>query len=194
MPTVVVLSTADPVTEPVTVADAVVEWRLDLVATDTDEAAQAERRLIQRKLAAARQLVEAYTGRYVAGGQTLELTFRLDEEYKLPTGAVATAVRGFHTSLASLENFHWVEYLKGSSVERQWPLGYAAQQTYTVTVTLPETASSLCPALMQEAILELGAEFYRNRETSSAAGIVPRELPVSYKVKLAPLVLHPALF
>jgi hypothetical protein len=191
-----VLPSETPATEPVSVADAVAEWRLPVVDTAaTDEATKAEVRLIQRKLQAARELVESYTGRYFAGGQRVELVYELAEPFTLPVGAEIESVSGFFTSVEALNAFNWEEYRKGISINRQIDWYAAGKQTYTVIVSLPESAADNAPGRVKEAILELGGEFYRNRETSSTAGIGQgRELPVSYRVKLADLVLKPALF
>jgi len=186
------LPNSTPLAEPVTVADAVAEWRLPVDLTATDEATKAEIRLIERKLKAARELVENHVGDYYVGGQRLAYTFRLDESYAVPEGATVESVSGFFADLTALESWSWEEYRKGISINRELPLCVAARQTYTVVVALP---GSLTPdALVVESILELGGEFYRNRETSASAGTVPRELPVSYRVKLAPLVRKPVLF
>lgn len=196
MPHTTVLPTDTPALEPVDVADAVAEWRLQGVVDleSQQPAALAERALIARKLKAARELVEGFTGSYFAGNQTLELTYRLDEPYELPAGAQVVAVRGFFTNEDALVAWNWEEYRKGITVNREWDLSYAASQTYTVTVTLPESVAEATPARVVEAILELGGEFYRNRETTSSTSSIPRELPVSYRVKLADLVRKPVLF
>lgn len=190
-----VLPSTTPTTEPVSVADAVAEWRLPaLDTTATDEATKAEVRLIQRKLQTARELVEAYTGQYFAGGQRVELVYEVSEPFLLPVGAVVERVSGFFTSIEALNAFNWEEYRKGSSINRELDWVSAGKQTYTVVVRLPEAAADNAPARVKEAILELGGEFYRNRETSASSGNIPRELPVSYRVKLADLVRKPILF
>lgn len=133
---------------------------------------------------AAREKVEAYTGRFFAGGQRLATTFDLTEAYALPTDAIFESVTGFFTTLETLQGWYLEEYRKGISVNRQLYLGEALNQTYTVTYTLPE--ATYCPELAKVAIKELAGEWYRNRESSSVGTISP-ELPVNWRVKLAEL-------
>ena len=141
---------------------------------------------------AAREKVEAFTGRFFAP-QILELTYTLGELYTLPAGATATAVTGFYTTLAALTDnaAYRAEYYKGISVSRDldWPL--AVQQTYTVSVTI---AAPLVPGLALAAMLELAGEWYRNRETTVADVARVTELPVSWRVKLAELVVKPLVY
>ncbi|TGE05562.1 head-tail connector protein [Hymenobacter fodinae] len=194
MPTAVVLSTTDPITEPVSMSVVLNHLRLEQsLLTSTDDTAKAEVEYLQLLLSSAREACEGGTGRYFAGGRTLELTYELREPYALPAGATATTVRGFFQSLDDLKGFNWEEYRKGATINRELSVGEAATQTYTVTVTLDDSLATQCPALAKIAILELTGEWYRNRETSSSAGIASRELPVSYRQKLAPLDIRPIL-
>ena len=187
MPTIQVLTPPTAQAEPVTLAEAVAWCRLDLDLVSTDAAIVAQRGLVQMLIGAAREKVEGYTGRYFAA-QTLAYTFRLDEPYQLPANATATGVTGFYTTLEALENAsnYLVEYQKGISVSRELPLSLAAAQTYTVTATLSGAA---VPNLVKVSIMELAAEWYRNRESST--DVAANLLPVSYQVKLAQLVINP---
>lgn len=131
---------------------------------------------------AARQKVEAHTGRFFAA-QTVEATFFVYEPYVLPAGAEASKVTGFFTDLDTLNNrsSYLEEYRKGISVERELPFGVALQQTYTVTATVkPDPSFS---ALASRAILELAGEWYKNRESTGEGRF--GELPVNWKVALA---------
>lgn len=139
---------------------------------------------------AAREKVEAYTGRFFAGNQLLRITFELGEPYLLPAGAVAGSVSGYYTDLTQLlgHTSYLEEYRKGISIERQldWPYP-ALSQTYTVVATIPDEWA--CPELAKSAILELAGEWYRNRESTTVGTIAP-ELPVAWRVKLAELRVH----
>lgn len=147
--------------------------------------------VLEHLLTAAREKVEAYTGRYFAGSQRLAFTFALDEAYQLPEGATVESVSGFFSTLADLAAWSVEEYRKGIVVSRDLPWGEALQQTYTVALTLPE--STYCPELAKSAILELAGEWYRNRESTTVGTIAP-ELPVAWRVKLAELRVKPLAY
>lgn len=169
------LPNAPAPTEPISL-DLLRQWvRVD---GEQDEA------VLQHLLAAAREKVEHYTGRYFAGGQRLAFTFDLDEPYVLPEGVTAESVSGFFTDLETLEQFSREDYRKGISINRELPLSEAFAAEYTVVGTLP--AEPFVPEIAKQAILELAAEWYRSRESSSSGTISP-ELPVNYRVKLAEL-------
>lgn len=140
---------------------------------------------------AARGLVEAYTGRFFAS-QTVATTFELGEDYQLdPLAGEPTKVEGYFTELTQLPP-SLEEYRKGISVNRELPWDVAMRQTYTVTY--PINGGDV-PAEAKAAILELAAEWYRNRETSAPAGEASsRELPVSYRVKLQAIRLKPIAY
>jgi hypothetical protein len=201
MPTIVVQTPPTAAAEPVKLALLNAALRLDYdpvaiaayeagTATGLDPAVVAQLELLKVYRDAARQKVEAYTGRFFAP-QTLAITYGLDEPYVLPAGATATAVTGFFTTLAALNDAaaYLVEYQKGISVNRQLSIATAALQTYTVTATT--TGDPQYGALAKAAILELTGEWYRNRETTVAGVAVISELPVSWKVKLAQAVVQP---
>lgn len=193
MPTAVVLSSDALLTEPVSMRSVLVHLRLEQsLLTSTDPTAVAEREYLQLLLSSAREACEGGTGRYFAGGRTLELTYALSEPYVLPAGATATSVRGFFQRVADLEGFNWEEYRKGATINREWPLPLAAQQTYTVTVDLPASVAQYCPSQVQTAILKLTAEMYKNREDSTSLGT--QQLPVNYQVMLAPWDIRPVLY
>ncbi|UOR07165.1 phage gp6-like head-tail connector protein [Hymenobacter aerilatus] len=187
MPTTVPIYSPAPLVEPVGLSDLKAWVRVD---------GESENGILAICLQGAREKVEAYTGRFFAGGQRVEITYELGEPYELPQGATVVSVRGFFTTLEALENWNLEEYRKGISINRELPLNgaYGAfAQTYTVTVDLPTDAAERCPAVVKTAILELAAEWYRNRETTQV-GSVASELPVSYRVKLAELRLTNVLF
>jgi hypothetical protein len=127
-------------------------------------------------------MVEEYTQRILAA-QTLAITYALNEPYVLPAGAVPKSVSGFFKTLVDLQAYSLEEYRKGISINRDLPWALAMQQTYTVEVDAVADTEWL--DLASEAILELAAEWYRNRETTVAGVAVISELPVSWKVKLA---------
>lgn len=182
-----------PTTEPVSLAQ-VNNWcRLDLSAdvlavaegtsvgsTSVDAALVADAQNLALLRTAARQKVEAYTGRFFAE-QTVEATFFVYEPYQLPTGAEAKSVTGFFTDLDALNNrsTYLEEYRKGITINRELPFGEALQQTYTVTATVKSDASF--SAVANRAILEIAAEWYKNRETSGDA----QQIPINWKVTLA---------
>ena len=182
MPTVVVLTPPTLSQEPVSLALLKAQARVDGNGEDA---------LLTVYGRAAREKVEAYTGRYFAA-QTLELTYTLREAYRLPPGATATAVTGFYTTLIQLTDnaAYLAEYQKSISVNRDLDWSQAIEQTYTVTATL--TAPPV-PGLALAAMLELAGEWYRNRETTVAGVAVISELPVSWRVKLAELVIKPII-
>lgn len=148
----------------------------------TDPALLGQIKYVERLGRAARKKVEAYTGRYFAE-QTVQISYTLEEPYELPVGAEAVSVSGYFDTLDALAaRGSWlVEYQKGSSVERQLPLGAAFAQTYTVVAKVKADAeySDLAAA----AVTELVGEWYKNRETTGEGRF--GELPVSWKVKLA---------
>lgn len=198
MPTIRALTPPVAAAEPVSLALLNAHARLDLdapllaayearsVPSDADPALVAQLDLLALFRTAAREKVEAYTGRYFAP-QTIELTYRLDEPYALPAGAEATAVSGFFTDLEQLADpsAYLVEYQKGISINRELPLSEAFAQTYTVTATV--SGDTQFQGLAKRAMLELAAEWYKSRETSGSA----QELPVSWRVTLAQAVVNP---
>lgn len=190
MPAIQVLTPPTANTEPVSLAMVNAVLCLDLDLASTDEAIVGQLDYLKLLISAAREKTEAYTGRYFAP-QELEITYTLDEPYELPAGAEASAVSGFFDSLEALGNrsAYLEEYRKGISISRELPWGQAVLQTYTVTASIPEGVN--VPALAKSAILELVGEWYRNRETTLADVRSISELPVSWKVKLAPLVINP---
>ncbi|SDY97645.1 head-tail connector protein [Hymenobacter psychrophilus] len=180
MPTTVVLSAASEAQEPVSLA-LLKQW----LRVDTD----GEDELLTLLQKAARHLCEQYTGRFFAG-QTVETTFELGEPYQLaPLAGEPTAVRGYFTDLSQLPP-SLEEYRKGISISRELAWEDALQQRYTVTY--PINAGEV-PELAKQCILELVAEMYRNRESSSVGTISP-ELPVNFRVKLAPLRIQPLMY
>ena len=189
MPTIHVLTPPTAEAEPLTLALANAALRLDLDLVSTDPAVVAQQDYLQLLISAAREKVEAHTGRYYAA-QTLKLTYLLDEPYVLPAGAVASAVEGFYSTLEALADASafLVEYQKGISVNRElnWPYP-ALAQTYTVTAAT--TGDTAYLNLVRLAITELVGEWYKNRETT-ISGTVIAELPVGWKVKLRPAVVN----
>lgn len=145
----------------------------------------AEDELLQLYASAARERVEAFTGRYLAP-QTLELTFELGEAYELPAGATVVSVSGFFSSLEALagRTAYLSEYRKAGSISRELPWSQAMAQTYTVTVTTTGDMQyrSLCLGVM----LKLAAESYRNREVA--------DLSVQWRLDLEPACTHPIAY
>jgi hypothetical protein len=160
------------------------------VPSDTDPAIVAQLELAALFRTAAREKVEAHTGRYFAP-QTLELTYRLDEAYVLPAGATATGVTGFYADLDALANASTFlsEYRKGISINRELAWCDAVAQTYTVTATTVGDPQFL--GLAKRAMLEIAAEWYKNREASGGSIGTNQELPVSWRVTLAQAVVNP---
>lgn len=152
------------------------------VPDGTDPALLGQIKYVERLGRAARKKAEAYTGRYFAD-QTLELSYTLEEPYELPAGATAVSVSGYFDTLDALAaRGTWlVEYQKGISINRQWPLEAAFAQTYTVTANV--VADMAYSDLAAVAITELVGEWYKNRETTGEGRF--GELPVAWRVKLA---------
>lgn len=202
MPTTRVLVPPATTAEPVSLALFVAHARIDVdsellkayaagtVPPDTDPALVAQLDLAQLFLSGAREKVEAHTGRYFAE-QQVEITYELSEAYELPGGATAVSVTGFFTDLDALaaRSAYLEEYRKGISISRELSLAEAFAQTYTVTADV--VSDPQFTNLAKRAILEIAAEWYRNRETTSAGSLILSELPVSWRVTLAPAVLNP---
>jgi hypothetical protein len=176
VPSVRILTPPTADAEPVTLALLKAHVRVD---------GDAEDELLRLYGTAARERVEAYTGRYLAP-QTLELTFELGERYELPAGATATKVTGFFTSLEALDSrtTYLSEYRKAAAISRDLPWADALTQTYTVTATTAGDTQyrSLCLGVM----LKLAAESYRNRE--------PADLSVQWRLDLAPACTLPIAY
>lgn len=180
MPTTVVVT--PPTVEPVTLA---------LLKTVARVTGTAEDDFLTLLGSAARELVEGFTGRHFAS-KVVKTTFRLSEDYQLdPLAGDPTAVEGFITDLTQLPP-SFVEYTKGISVSRDYPLSWAQDQTYAVTYPIVADPAAV-PAAVKAAILELATEMYDNRGSSSTGTISP-ELPVNYKVKLQSYVIKPVLY
>lgn len=147
-----------------------------------DPALWIELKLLHLKLRAARKKVEAYTQRLFAA-QQVAITYELNEPYELPAGAQAVSVSGFFSTLTELAAYRPEEYRKGITISRDYPLSLAASQTYTVIADA--VADVEWVDLASEAILEIAAEWYKNRETSVSGVANVDELPISWRVKLA---------
>lgn len=200
MPTIQAQPSTTPLVEPISLARAAAWLRLDLepalLAAYTTQAdltvfdpqTVADLDNVAMLRTAAREKVEAYTGRYYSP-QRLAFTFVLGEPYALPAGATPVSVSGFFTDLAQLTGVAaWLlEYQKGISVERQLPLVVALSQSYTVVADI--TADAAFRSVAERAMLELLAEWYRNRETSGSSQLA--ELPVSFRVTLAEARVNP---
>jgi len=205
MPTIHVQTPPTAASEPISLARAAAWVRLDvnsaLLAAFTatpqgdlstyDPQLVADLENVAMLRTAAREKVEAYTGRYYTP-QRLAYTFCLGEPYELPAGATPVSVSGFFTDLAQLESLsEWlVEYQKGISVERQLPWAEAMQQSYTVVADVP--ADLAFANVAQRAMLELLGEWYRNRETTGEGRFA--ELPVNFRVTLAEARVNPLAF
>lgn len=170
-----------PLTEPVDLVTAKLHLRVDGIEEDT---------YIGLLISAAREQVENFCGRPFTS-QTVDVTYELSEPYELPAGAgEPTAVRGFFTDVAQLPGIgtYLEEYRKGIIYERSLTLSEVADLTYTVTVALTVD----CPSVVKLAILELAAEWYKNRE-SSVNGSITVATKVNWSVKLAPYVVKRVL-
>lgn len=201
MPTTRVIAPPATNAEPVSLALFVGHARLDVdsallaayvaasVPPEADAALVAQLDLCQLYVSAAREKVEAHTGRYFAP-QQVEITYELGEPYELPGGATAVSVTGFFTDLDALaaRSAYLEDYRKGISVSRELPLREGFAQTYTVTADV--VSDPQFTNLAKRAILEIAAEWYRNREATTA-GVVSTELPVSWRVALAPACVNP---
>jgi hypothetical protein len=166
MPTIQVLT--PPIEEPVSVTLLKQQARID---------SDSEDELLLVYLTAAREKVEAETGRFYAK-QTLAYTFSLEEPYQLPVGATPVAVSGYFDTLEAVAGLgsYLEEYRKGISINREYPLAWVLAQSYTVVVKTagdPQYAG-----IAKQVILALAAEYYKNREIT--------ELSVRWRVDLAP--------
>lgn len=155
--------------------------------------------LLGQKLQAARAACEGYCGRKFASC-TVQQTFEVGEPYELLPGAgTVTAVTGYYTDVDDLANLndtgYQVEYLKGISISRDYPIGYGFRSnapTFTVTYPVVITPEQVAPDV-KEAILKVAADLYENRE-NSISGTIQGPLEVGIQVLLAPYRLTNPLF
>ena len=146
--------------------------------------------------AAAREYVEAYTGRALTP-RVLATTFLLGQPYQLPVQPAGepTAVSGAITDVADLARGYSEAYRKGIVVSRDYPLGDAglySATTPTYTVTYPAGyAAGACPAALQSAALKVLSELYENRENTVDGRVAP--VSVGVRELLGPWRAQPLL-
>lgn len=188
MPSYQVVTPATPEQEPVSLAQACVHCAIDLDLASIDQLEVARKEHLQTLVTGAREYAESYTGRLYAG-QTVDATFRMDEAYALPAGGQAISVTGYFTDLAQLGNqsTYLEEYRKGISISREYPMAWLLEQTYTVRIAV---TTPVVKAQVKAAILELVAEWNKNRE-SSVNGTISVQTQMNWERKLASERINP---
>ncbi|MET4072981.1 head-tail connector protein [Hymenobacter sp. UYCo722] len=132
-------------------------------------------------ISAARELAETYCNTYFISQLTAK-TFRINEVFDVPVAAVV-AVSGFYTSVLDIPvGTSWfAEYVKGFTVNRDYPIDYFDLPAYTVTYAVTVDPADV-PAAVKVAIAKIAAELYENREFYGSH----REMGVTAKTLLAP--------
>ncbi|UPL50525.1 head-tail connector protein [Hymenobacter sublimis] len=139
--------------------------------------------LIELFIRAAREKAEKYTNvDYIS--KVKSKTFSILDKLTIPTADILS-VSGVFTSVDELENGYtnYVEYLKGSIIERSLPIDYAFAPSYTITYGV-EIHPEDVPAAVKIAIAKIAADLYENRENSTNE--TNKELSISFKTLLAP--------
>lgn len=144
-----------------------------LITTGEDE-------LLEMFITAAREKAETYCNRYFASQQATR-TYPIDRPCPVPTEDIIS-VSGFYTNVAEATNAYtyFVEYLKGSIVNRDCAISTVTLPTYTVQFNVTVQPEDV-PASVKVAIAKIAADLYENRENSGS-----QELGITYKVLLAP--------
>lgn len=147
-------------------------------------ASDLEDTLLEAYIPAARQLCEAWANRFFVT-QTATKTFRVNQVCDVHTDQ-RVSVSGFFTDLASIPvgYDYFVEYLKGITVNRDYPLDWYNLPTYTVTYTVTIDPTDV-PEGVKIAIARVAADLYENRESSGT-----QQLGITAKTLLAPHRIH----
>ena len=167
-----------PEPEPVTVA--FLKSYSRLTTTGEDE-------LLRVFISAAREIAEAYTRRdYINKVRTS--TYAANQNCPIPTADIVS-VSGFYTTVDEIATGYnnFIEYIKGSIVNRDYPIDYANLPTYTVTYNVTVNPDDV-PAQVKTAICKIAADLYENRENSTSGA--NRELNINYKVLLNPYMKY----
>jgi hypothetical protein len=136
--------------------------------------------LLPAYISAARQLCEAWTNRFFVT-QTATKTFRVNQVCVVPADQ-RVSVSGFFTDLADIPvgYDYFVEYLKGVTINRNYPLDWYNLPTYSVTYTVAVDPADV-PEGVKVAIARVAADLYENRSSSGTP-----QLGITAKTLLAP--------
>jgi hypothetical protein len=160
--------------EPITVDFLKAHARIDTTADDS---------LLTLYIPAARQLAEAWCNRFFVS-QTASKTFRVNQVCDVPVGQ-RQSVSGFFTSLADIPTGYnyFVEYAKGITINRDYPLDWHNLPTYTVTYAVTISPADV-PEGVKVAIARIASDLYDNRESSGTpmVGITAKTLLAPHRV------------
>jgi hypothetical protein len=160
--------------EPITVDFLKAHARIDSTLDDA---------LLAVYIPAARQLAEAWCNRFFVS-QTATKTFRVNQVCDIPA-AQRLSVSGFYTDLADIpEGYdYFVEYLKGVTINRDYPLDWYNLPTYTVAYAVTVTPADV-PEGVKVAIARVATDLYRNRDNSGdpTVGITAKTLLAPHRI------------
>ena len=95
------------------------------------------------------------------------------------------SVSGFHTDLASIPAGYdyFVEYVKGITINRDYPLDWGSLPTYTVAYSVTIDPADV-PEGVKVAIARVAGDLYDNRESSGTpqVGITAKALLAPHRV------------
>ena len=134
-------------------------------------------------LKANREKIERFTGcDYVS--KEKEKTFTINQRFDLDLNSVIS-VRGFYTKVADIASAYtyYVEYCKGISVNRQYPLDEDNLPSYTVCYQLVVDPTDV-PETVKSVLCMVASDLYENREISGTASA---KLSAKFKFMLAEL-------
>ena len=143
----------------------------------------AEDEVIELFITAAREKAEAYCNRHFVSKAT-ERTFPANISCPIPSADILS-VSGYYASAEQAANayWYWIEYAKGISISRDYPIDYDNLPTYNVCYNVTVDPAEV-PASVKVAIAKIAADLFENRENSSATS--NQELRIGFKSLLAP--------
>jgi hypothetical protein len=152
---------------------------LDFLKQHTKITVDREDELLAVYLTAARQRAESYCNRYFASQVATE-TLPINQVAPVAPEAILS-VTGAYSTLAEVTNAYnyFVEYQKGISVNRQYPIDYDNLPTYTISYQVTVAPEDV-PAAVKVAIAKIARDLYENRENSGS-----QELGITAKTMLA---------
>jgi len=142
-----------------------------------------EDEVIELFITAAREKSEAYCNRHFVSKATAR-SFPANVSCPIPTADILS-VSGCYASAEEAANAYryWVEYAKGISISRDYPIDYDNLPTYTVSYNVTVDPAEV-PASVKIAIAKIAADLYENRENSSVSS--NQELGIGFKSLLSP--------
>jgi uncharacterized phiE125 gp8 family phage protein len=184
--------TTDLAIEPVSLAEAKAHIVVDYTIDDV---------MLLSKIKAARQWLEQYTG-LAFGEKTIQAYYDYnDSEYGLPIGPVILAngiplitsitrtVNGVATLLTSSDYVLYGLGFPQFTFTQVWCSCGLARSSYQIVYQAGYNVDNPLPEAIKEAICKLTAEFYRDRENSSAgSNVVSRILPHNVRSLVSPYV------